>query len=594
MKSLERGERMTKRFLIFVILLLLSMTFEFFPVKAKAAESDFVIENGALREYNGPGGVVIIPDGVTEICGHAFCANPNRDEITSITLPDSVTELCHYALCSCTGVKNIRLSKNLKKIGWWSFYSCSSLTNLTIPKSVTHISECAFEGCVNLELLTLPPKFSPKNGMNSYWPVDYTYFTKSATDGAKFVKVYLLDKDEDSMVANGFRENNLPLYNLELQADKITLAPKAVYELRMNSHAKCDSWTSSNPAVASVNHYGRITAKKPGTTVIAATIYGKSFTCEVTVKEGVVSDQPSNTPLPDFWIEDGVLREYRGTETSITIPDGVVKIGVDAFENSPVTTVVLSDSVAVIESGAFRNSSLKQIQMTEHLKEIGEAAFEQCLNLTSISIPNSVTELGSAVFSKCYNLKNIRLSNSLKCLRIDTFNRCDKLKNLTIPESVERMEEDVFGSLTDEYFDALKYITISAEGFDAIPFTERELDRLIRRRAEAQKEGYSYLRYNNTIYVPEILEDNYILTLAKEYEIPVKLLALQSEELLLKVGSIFDLRMNSYAKCDSWNSSNPSVATVNYYGKITAKKAGTTVITATLYGKEYQCVVTVN
>ena len=96
-----------------------------------------------------------------------------------------------------------------------------------------------------------------------------------------------------------------------------------------------------------------------------------------------------------------------------------------------------------------------------------------------------------------------------------------------------------------------------------------------------------------TIYVPEISEDNYILALAKEYEIPVKLLALQSEKLTLKTGSTFELRMNSYAKCDSWTSSNPSVASVNYYGKITAKKAGTTVITATLYGKEYQCEVTV-
>ncbi len=51
--------------------------------------------------------------------------------------------------------------------------------------------------------------------------------------------------------------------------------------------------------------------------------------------------------------------------------------------------------------------------------------------------------------------------------------------------------------------------------------------------------------------------------------------------------------MNSYAKCDSWTSSNPAVATVNYYGEITAKEPGTTIITATLYGKEYQCEVTV-
>ena len=581
-----------KSTLYFIVTLMLFLCFGIKDeIDAKAAESDFVIENGVLKEYNGPGGAVVVPDGVTVIGSAAFWHNPNVDEITSITLPDSVVELYNSAFGYCTGMKNIRLSKNLKKIGHWAFLHCSSLTNLTIPESVTHIAEGAFEGCVNLELLTLPPKFNPKNGTNVFWGMNYKHFTKMATDGAKFVKVYLLDKDEDSMVANGFRENNLPLYNLELQADKITLAPKAVYELRMNSHAKCDSWTSGNPDVASVNHYGKITAKKPGTTVITATIYGRSFTCEVTVKEGVVSDQPSNTPLPDFWIEDGVLREYRGTETSITIPDGVVKIGVEAFHNSPVTSVVLSDTVTVIENGAFWNSKLEKIQLSESLKEIGAGAFKYCEKLTSISIPDSVTELGQSAFYFCRELKNIRLSNSLKCLRKNTFYACESLYNLTIPESVEYFEEDVFGD-SDEFFARLKYITIPENGF-VFPFDEEDKKDLFEKRETAQKEGWRYLRYDNTIYVPEISEENAILTLAEECEVTVKVLKLQSEKLTLKAGSTFELRMNSYAKCDSWTSSNPSVASVNYYGKITAKKAGTTVITATLYGKEYQCEVTV-
>ena len=582
---------MNKRILLCAVLLMLGMVLGLLPLEAKAAESDFMIENGVLKEYNGLGGAVVVPDGVTAIGSAAFWNNPNVDKITSITLPDSVVELYDSAFGYCTGMKNIRLSKNLKKIGHWAFLHCSSLTNLTIPESVTHIAEGAFEDCVNLELLTLPPKFNPKNGTNVFWGMDYKYFTKIATNGAKFVKVYLLDKDEDSMVANGFRENNLPLYNLELQADKITLAPKAVYELRMNSHAKCNSWTSSNPDVASVNHYGKITAKKPGTTVITATIYGKGFTCEVTVKEGVVSDQPSNTPLPDFWIEDGVLREYRGTETSITIPDGVVKIGVDAFHNSSVTSVVLSDTVTVIEHGAFWNSKLEKIQLSESLKEIGTGAFRDCIKLSSISIPDSVTELGQSAFYSCRGLKNIRLSNSLKCLRKNTFYACENLYNLTIPESVEYFEEDVFGD-SDEFFARLKYITIPENGF-VFPFDEEDKKDLFEKRETAQKEGWRYLRYDNTIYVPEISEENAILMLAEECEVTVKVLKLQSEKLTLKAGSTFELRMNSYAKCDSWTSSNPSVACVNYYGKITAKKAGTTVITATLYGKEYQCEVTV-
>jgi hypothetical protein len=51
---------------------------------------DFVIENGVLEKYKGPGGDVTIPEGVKEIGLWAFevCAN-----LTSVTIPEGVTEI---------------------------------------------------------------------------------------------------------------------------------------------------------------------------------------------------------------------------------------------------------------------------------------------------------------------------------------------------------------------------------------------------------------------------------------------------------------------------------------------------------------------
>ena len=42
------------------------------------SNSDFVIENGVLKEYTGKGGDVVIPDGVTSIGLDAFkdCGEP--------------------------------------------------------------------------------------------------------------------------------------------------------------------------------------------------------------------------------------------------------------------------------------------------------------------------------------------------------------------------------------------------------------------------------------------------------------------------------------------------------------------------------------
>lgn len=94
--------------------------------------TDFVIENGVLREYTGPGGDVAIPEGVTEIGKSAFydCAG-----LTSVTIPEGVT-----------------------MIGDSAFAGCKSLTSVTIPASVTVIADNAFDNSV--ELIRSSPRSS--------------------------------------------------------------------------------------------------------------------------------------------------------------------------------------------------------------------------------------------------------------------------------------------------------------------------------------------------------------------------------------------------------------------------------------------------
>ncbi len=61
-------------------------------------KQDFVIENGVLKKYTGPGGDVTIPAGVTEIGFSAFkdCTN-----LTSVTIPESVTEIGYNVFTNC-------------------------------------------------------------------------------------------------------------------------------------------------------------------------------------------------------------------------------------------------------------------------------------------------------------------------------------------------------------------------------------------------------------------------------------------------------------------------------------------------------------
>ena len=85
---------------------------------------DFVIENDVLEKYTGPGGDVVIPEGVTTIW---CCAFFDCSSLESVTIPESVTSIWDYA-----------------------FSGCSSLVDITIPQSVTFISDSAFCGCKGL------------------------------------------------------------------------------------------------------------------------------------------------------------------------------------------------------------------------------------------------------------------------------------------------------------------------------------------------------------------------------------------------------------------------------------------------------------
>ena len=70
-------------------------------------EHDFVIENGVLTKYNGPGGEVVVPEGVTKIGNGAFSGCTN---LTRVTLPVSVAEVGYRAFYGCSDLTQMSLS----------------------------------------------------------------------------------------------------------------------------------------------------------------------------------------------------------------------------------------------------------------------------------------------------------------------------------------------------------------------------------------------------------------------------------------------------------------------------------------------------
>ena len=96
----------------------------------------------------------------------------------------------------------------------------------------------------------------------------------------------------------------------------------------------------------------------------------------------------------------------------------------------------------------FNDENLKKVVFEEGscVKTIAGAAFEGCINLTTITLPDTVTAINSGTFYGCSSLTSVNIPDEVTSIGSDAFNGCDSLDTITIPNSVKSIGEQAFNN----------------------------------------------------------------------------------------------------------------------------------------------------
>lgn len=137
---------------------------------------------------------------------------------------------------------------------------------------------------------------------------------------------------------------------------------------------------------------------------------------------------------------------YKDSIKTVVIKDGVTTIEEGAFEDCKnLTSITIPASVTKIGDYAFENcTNLTHASIKSNLVSIGKRAFNNCEGLTNINISGSVTKIGDSAFENCANLTRVSIKSGAVSIGEKAFCACTGLTDLALGDGVTSIEKSAF------------------------------------------------------------------------------------------------------------------------------------------------------
>ena len=393
---------------------------------------------------------VTIGNSVTRI---EFSAFYNCCSLQSITIPNSVTHIGGNAFKDCTNLESVTIGSGVTFIGDYAFEGCSSLKSVMIPNSVTFLGYYAFWGCSNLSNVTIGNGITTIGSgtfegcsslTNVNIPNSVTTIKWSAFSGCSSLQSITIPNSVTTIKAKAFYYCT-SLANVII-GNKVTAIEEDAFQhcskLKVVYNNSSLSITTGTSSHGYVAYYA------------VAVITNGDVNYDIQKDYIFHKDSNGNT-----------LAIYIGNNSAISLPTDYngenYSIGDKAFEDcTNLTSITIPNSITTIGEKAFYNcSNLKEIHITDiaawcNIDFSGSYsnplyyAKNLYLNdelVTNLAIPNSVTEIKNDAFTSCY-LTNVSIPNSVTYIGRWAFDRCTNLESVTIGNSVTSIGYSAFNS----------------------------------------------------------------------------------------------------------------------------------------------------
>lgn len=357
---------------------------------------------------------ISIPNSVSsiEVDAFGYC-----DKLETITLPSSLTTIGKYAFRECRSLKSISIPNSVISIGSYAFYCCENMESATLSNSMTRIENSLFWDCKSLKNIS---GFNNVEYIGS-WAFYNTPWLANLPEGENYIGKVLLE------------------YKGKLPANTTIKVKDGCTQICSSAYSDQDGLVAVIIPSSLVNLDG---SPFPGCYNLGS----------ITVSTGnPVFDSRNNCNAIIKTKENELVVGCVGS----TIPNSVKSIGYLAFYCAGLHEINIPDNIDSIAHSAYRGCSyVKKITIGKGLRTMGNYCFGSVTRANSITVSaanpyfdsrdncNAIIE--TATNKLILGCNNTVIPNTVKIIGEEAFYQNDNISSLIIPNSVTTIEQNAF------------------------------------------------------------------------------------------------------------------------------------------------------